>query len=240
MISTEEQIRQIREDLTKQDSRLTAGIQTKLDKEKFSFLIEEDKRKSAATKEGKATFEAALKKLITAEIEKAGESVWKPDSRVYKTPEFMGIVTALTAAAMGATLASIGLTIVKYDFAVLDLTEKINRNVARMANFVTGRKQWQNQFRTSQHKAELELSRKFHDLDHKLSRHIKEVAKKLNKRIDKLDKRVAENTRARRNSRDQVRSTVAASPGTIPSTRAAAADLNELHTRIDQLVAALG
>ncbi|MER5630025.1 hypothetical protein [Streptomyces nitrosporeus] len=240
MSSPEEQIKQIKEDLAAQDSRLTTQIQRKLDKDKFSFLAEKDEKKREAEKGEKATFEASLKAMIAKEVEEAGKSTWTPDTRLYKTPEFMGIVTALTAAALGATFASIGLTFVKYDFAFFDLTEKINRNFARIANLATGRKQWQNQFRTNQHNAELELNRKFHDLDHRLSRRIKEVAKKLNKRIDGLDKRVAQNTRARRNTRDQVRSRVPASPGTIPSSRTAAAELNELHTRIDQLVAAIG
>ncbi|MDT0610107.1 hypothetical protein [Streptomyces lancefieldiae] len=238
MSSPEEQIRQIREDLTAQNTRLTSEIQKKLDKDKLSFLVEKDKNKQAEQK----TFEASLKQLISTEVEKAGQSVWKPDSRWYKTPEFMGFVSALTGAAIGGTLASMGLTFVKYDFALFDLTEKVNRAILRVANHVTKRDRWQDQFRTSQHKAELELNRRFHDLDHRLSRRIKDVAKKLNKRIDGLDRRVAENTRARRNvqdARDRVR-TVAASPGTIPSTRTAAAELNELHTRIDQLVAALG
>ncbi|MFE9819484.1 hypothetical protein [Streptomyces sp. NBC_00236] len=240
MSSPEEQIRQIREDLTSQDSRLTTQIQTKLDKEKFAFLVKGGEEKKASEKKEKASFEASLKSLITSEIEKAGESVWAPDRRYFKTPEFMGLVTGLTAGMIGATFASIGLTIVKYDFTLLDLTERINRNVARMANFVTRRKQWQKQFRTSAHRAELELNSRFHKLDQRLTLRIKEVAKKLNKRIDALDKRVAANTRARHNTRNQVRSGVPLSPGTIPSTRAASAELNELHTRIDQLVSALG
>ncbi|XXZ50878.1 hypothetical protein AAGT00_22810 [Streptomyces cavourensis] len=240
MASPEEQIQQLKADLSARDSRLTAEIQMKLDKEQFSFLSQEEKKKEAGSTENNKTFEASLKKLIVAEVEEAGKSAWKPDSRWYKTPEFMGLVTALTAGAAGATIASLGLTFVKYDFALFDLTEKVNRALLRMADRARKRTRWQDQTRTSQHKAELELNRRFHDLDKRLTLNIKGVAKNLNKRIDALDRRVAANTRARNATSRQVRNNVPASPGTIPATRPAAADLNELHRRVDQLAAAIG
>lgn len=59
MSSPEEQIRQIREDLTSQDSRLTTQIQTKLDKEKFAFLVKGGEEKKASEKKEKASFEAS-------------------------------------------------------------------------------------------------------------------------------------------------------------------------------------
>ncbi|MFJ5046758.1 hypothetical protein [Streptomyces sp. NPDC088719] len=240
MASPEEQIQQLKADLGARDSRLTGEIQKKLDKDQFSFLAQEQKKKDAGAAEKNKTFEASLKKLIATEVEAAGASVWKPDSRYFKTPEFMGLVTALTAGAAGAAFASIGLTFVKYDFAIFDLTEKVNRAILRLTNLALRRTQWQNQIRTSQHNAELDLNRRFHDLDKRLTLRIKDAAKKLNKRIDALDRRVAANTRARNTTGHQVRNNVQRSPGTIPATRPAAADLNELHRRVDQLAAAIG
>lgn len=236
MASPEEQIQQLKADLGAQDYRLTGEIQKKLDKDQFSFLAQEQKKKDAGAAEKNKTFEASLKKLIATEVEAAGASVWTPDSRYLKTPEFMGLVTALTAGAAGAAFASIGLTFVKYDFAIFDLTEKVNRAILRLTNTALRRTQWENQFRTGQHNAELDLNRRFGYLD----KRIKAAAKKLNKRIDALDRRVAANTRARNTTGHQVRNNVQRSPGTIPATRPAAADLNELHRRVDQLAAAIG
>ncbi|MGW6284193.1 hypothetical protein [Streptomyces sp. NPDC055107] len=240
MASPEEQIQQLKADLSARDSRLTGEIQRKLDKDQFSFLAQEEKKKDAGAAEKNKTFEASLKKLIADEVEAAGASVWTPDARRFKTPEFMGLVTALTAGAVGAAAATIGMTFIKYDFTVLDLTERVNRAVLRLANLALRRTEWEKQFRTNQHNAELDLNRRFHNLDQRLTLKIKAAAKKLNKRIDALDRRVAANTRARNTTGHQVRNNVQRSPGTIPATRPAAADLNELHRRVDQLAAAIG
>ncbi|MEI7034157.1 hypothetical protein [Streptomyces pratensis] len=104
-------------------------------------------------------------------------------------------MTTLTAGAVGATVASIGLTFVKCEFALFDVPEKINRFAPARVNEATKRTRWHNQIRTKTHNEKLSLKRRFHDLDHRLTQSIKDVAKKLNKRIDRLGRWAAANSR---------------------------------------------
>ncbi|MEU1513970.1 hypothetical protein ABZ490_17720 [Streptomyces sp. NPDC005811] len=225
MPTLEEQIKSLKE----KDEDLARSIANQIDKTELdAFFTSKKKLEQDAEKQAAPEKEKALKKLISDEIEKAGQSAWKPDSRWYKTPEFMGFVSALTG-------SLIGLTLVKYDFAVFDITEKVNRLALRLVNYITGRTQWDRQFLTSEQKDERKLNGRFSAIEHRLARQMKNA----NKRIGAVETRVARIERSGRDVRERVGS-VAASPGSIPQSRSAAAELENLHSRIDALVAALG
>ncbi|MFJ7061170.1 hypothetical protein ACIQVA_26185 [Streptomyces microflavus] len=106
MANPEEQIKQLKADLDARDTQLAGEIQKKVDKEQFSFLTQQQNKKDAESKGNDKAFETSLKNLITAEVEKAGESQWKPDRRWYKTPEFMGPGGVATLGADGLVPAA--------------------------------------------------------------------------------------------------------------------------------------
>ncbi|MEV7865054.1 hypothetical protein AB0P17_02895 [Streptomyces sp. NPDC088124] len=226
MTTAEEQISQLRRDLTAADTQLSTRIQQKLDKDKFSFL--EEKKKDEKKSEAE-TYEKQLKNYVDSAIEEAGKSTWTPDIRQFKTPEIMGLVTAVT----GTMIAT---TIIKYDFTVLDLTEKFNRFALRLANAATRRHTAERRFRTAEQKAERALNRRFSALDNRIAT----LRRNLNRRIDLVERRLAATNTSYSNTRNQVATAVPRSPGSIPQAHDTARELNSLHTRIDALVAALG
>ncbi|MCQ0024188.1 hypothetical protein M4914_15310 [Streptomyces somaliensis DSM 40738] len=235
----ENQINQLRKDFEEADSRLRIEIQKKLDKDKLSFLETEDKTKKEAEKKEEekkqGTYEASLQKYIEKIVEKASKSTWKPDTREFKTPEFMGLVTALTLGAVGGTLMSIGLTIVKYDMTILDMTERVNRFGLKLINHLTKRTEHDRQFLTEQQKAERKLHKRFADIEHRLARRTRNA----NTRLGALERRTALIERSRNQARERV-GAVSGSPGNIPSTHSTANELNFLHRRINELVSAIG
>ncbi|MFD9431335.1 hypothetical protein [Streptomyces sp. NPDC060002] len=229
MSTPTEQIQKLKEDLTAEDRRLGGEIKKKVDKEEFpTFFAEERKKEEPARKQAEAERAKSLNKLVADEVEKAGESAWKPDSRWYKTPEFMGFVSGLTG-------SLIGITVIKYDFAIFDVTEKVNRLTLRLVNFITKRTQWDRQFLTAQQKDERKLNRRFSTIEHRLSR----LMKNANKRIGAVELKVARIDRSRSDARGRMGS-VPTSPGSIPQAHNAADELNNLHARVDALVAAIG
>jgi hypothetical protein len=225
MTTPEEQIKKVKEELSAEDRRLDGEIKKKVSKEE---LAGQNKKDQEAKKQEQAAYDKSIKKIITDEIEKAGESVWKPDSRWYKTPEFMGFVSGLTG-------SLIGVTFIKYDFAIFDVTEKVNRLALQIVNYITKRTEWDRKFLTAQQKDERKLNGKFSAIEHRLSRQMKNV----NKRIGAVEKRVAKVERTGRDVRQRM-GTVPLSPGSIPQAHNAADELNTLHSRIDALVAAIG
>ncbi|MFC4503009.1 MULTISPECIES: hypothetical protein [Streptomyces] len=225
MPTPEEQIQSLKDE----DKRLATEIKLQIDRnELFLILTEKKIEEQAAEQKAAPEKEKTLKKLIADEIEKAGASTFKPDTRWYKTPEFMGFVSGLTG-------SLIGVTFVKYDFAIFDITEKVNRLALRLVNAVMRRAELDRQFLTAQQKDERKLNGRFSTIEHRLSR----LMKNANKRIGAVETRVARIERSGRDTRARVGS-VPASPGSIPRSRSAADELENLHSRIDALVAAIG
>ncbi|MFJ4619086.1 hypothetical protein [Streptomyces sp. NPDC088812] len=227
-MATPADVEKVKETLSQEDKRLDGEIKKKVDKTELAFLTEEKKKEQAAKKKEESEYEKSLKKLIADEIEKAGESAWKPDTRWYKTPEFMGFVSGLTG-------SLIGVTFIKYDFAIFDVTEKVNRLTLQLVNYITKRTQYDRQFLTAQQKDERKLNSRFSSIEHRLSRSMKNA----NKRIGAVELRVAKIERSQRDVRSRMGS-VPTSPGSIPQAHNAADELNQLHTRINALVAAIG
>ncbi|MFJ2177211.1 hypothetical protein ACIOHE_30495 [Streptomyces sp. NPDC087851] len=226
MATTEDQISQLRRDLTAADAQLSTRIQEKLDKDKFSFLEE---KKKGAKKSEEETYEKRLKNYVDNAIEEAGKSTWVPDIREFKTPEFMALVTAITG-------TMIGVTFIKYDFTILDLTEKINRLILDRVNRIARRHTAERRFRTAEQKAERALNLRFSTLDNRIAT----LRRNVNRRIDLVERRLAATNTSHSNVRNQVTTGVPRSPGSIPQAHDTARELNSLHTRIDALVAALG
>ncbi|WP_318208680.1 MULTISPECIES: hypothetical protein [unclassified Streptomyces] len=119
----QQMIATLRGDMVKADNGLVEQIKAKLDAQSLDFVLKE-KDEQGKTKSTFKTYDEGLKAYVKQEIETAGEMTWEPQKEWYKTPEFMGFVTGLTA-------AMIGMTLVKVDVAMFDFSEQVANYVRR-------------------------------------------------------------------------------------------------------------
>ncbi|MGW0118283.1 hypothetical protein [Streptomyces sp. NPDC003327] len=217
----EQMIATLRTDMTKADNELLGKIKERLDPKSFSFLLEEKDQQGKIPKTFK-NYDEGLKAYVKKEIEAAGEMTWKPQIEWYKTPEFMGLVT--------------GLTFLKLDLAIFDVTERVKRLALRAASGVRNwvanrwRPSWRGEWRTAAHKGELQ----FQQLETTVGR-LRPLVMDSRKKLRLLDKRVEKLELRDRNVRQAVQNVPNDSSVTGTTNR-----ITRLRAEVDLLRAALG